>query len=131
MRCDVTRSVLQRLREEADRTAPHECCGLLLGSSSRIKAAVPARNIHPTPTTHFEIDPQALIDAHRTARSGGPEVIGYYHSHPGGEPFPSITDQAMATGDGRIWAIIGASELIFWYDSKDGFEALSCEIRDE
>ncbi|WP_367274046.1 M67 family metallopeptidase [Erythrobacter sp.] len=104
---------------------PNEVCGLLLGEDARIDEARAAANIHPAPGTHFEIDPQALIDAHRAARAGGPQVIGYFHSHPTGEPVPSSTDRAMAAGDGRVWAIIAADEVMFWRDTGEGFAALS------
>ena len=79
----------------------------------------------PDPETHFEIDPQALIDAHRAARAGGPQVLGYYHSHPAGEPEPSATDRAMAAGDGRMWAIMGRDECVSGGIRGEAFAALS------
>ncbi|MCH2487040.1 MAG: M67 family metallopeptidase [Erythrobacter sp.] len=82
-------------------------------------------NVHPEPARFFEIDPQALIDAHRAARSGGAQLVGYYHSHPLGPPEPSATDRAQATGDGRVWAIIGHQTIRLWRDTKQGFEPLS------
>lgn len=85
----------------------------------------PAKNVHPAPATHFEIDPQALIDAHRAARGGGPPVLGYYHSHPTTPPQPSRTDQDMAAGDGLIWAIIGQGKVNFFRDTDRGFAPLS------
>jgi desampylase len=105
---------------------PREACGLLLGEGGRIAAARETANVHPSPATHFEIDPQALIDAHRAARAGdGAPVIGYFHSHPAGAAAPSATDRACAAGDGRIWAIIAGDEMTFWRDEKQGFAALS------
>lgn len=125
MHCEVTRDVLARIGEEARVAYPREACGILLGEGHRIAAFQPAANVHPTPETHFEIDPQALVDAHRAARRGGLQVLGYYHSHPHGPPEPSATDRAMATGDGRVWAIIGEGRVAFWCDGEDGFTALS------
>jgi proteasome lid subunit RPN8/RPN11 len=91
----------------------------------RIEGLIPARNVHPSPRTHFEIDPQALIDAHRTMRRGGPAIVGYYHSHPHGAAEPSATDQAQASGDGRVWAIVAQGDVTFWRDDEDGFARLS------
>ena len=121
----MTREAVDRLLREADCAYPDEACGLLLGRDGRLEWVVPARNVHPDPSLHFEIDPQALIDAHRAARGRGPAVIGYYHSHPVGPAEPSATDRAAAAGDGRIWAIIGGGEVRFWRDGDEGFVALS------
>jgi proteasome lid subunit RPN8/RPN11 len=122
--------VLETLRRETERHFPDEACGILLGHGARIEDAVPARNAHPTPRTHFEIDPQALIDAHRAARAGGPEVIGYYHSHPAGLAEPSATDRARAAHDGRVWAIVGENGVTFWRDDEHGFTPLSYSAED-
>jgi proteasome lid subunit RPN8/RPN11 len=125
----VSPEVRQVLVAEARSAHPQECCGILLGEGTHITAIQSAVNVHPTPETHFEIDPQALVDAHRSARKGGPQVIGYYHSHPTGSAVPSATDRAMAAGDGRIWAIIGSDgEVAFWRDEAKGFEALSYSV---
>lgn len=118
------------MRSEAQAAHPDECCGILLGEGRAINRAVPAKNVHPTPQTHFEIDPQALIDAHRAAREGGLQVAGYYHSHPVGEAEPSATDAAMASGDGRVWALIAGEDLQFWRDETGGFKALSYQVVD-
>jgi proteasome lid subunit RPN8/RPN11 len=125
MEIELTRAALARISAEVERAFPEEACGILLGRESRIERAQPARNVHPKPQTHFEIDPQALIDAHRAARAGGPQVVGYYHSHPTGPARPSDIDRLQATGDGRLWAIIGESSVTFWRDDEDGFVALS------
>lgn len=131
MHIEVTRDVIDVLRAEAIRANRRECCGIMLGSGGRITVIAPATNIHPAPERHFEIHPQALIDAHRAAREGGPEVIGYYHSHPVGEAVPSPTDRAMASGDGRIWAIIAGEDVKFWRDAPEGFEALCFQVAED
>ncbi|PKP92536.1 MAG: peptidase [Alphaproteobacteria bacterium HGW-Alphaproteobacteria-14] len=128
MELEVTRDALTTIRAAAVAAHPHEACGLLLGECMRITAARETDNVHPTPATHFEIDPQALIDAHRAARAGGAQVLGYFHSHPTGAPEPSATDRAMAAHDGRIWAIIAGDEVRFWRDGDAGFAALSFTI---
>ncbi len=114
----------------ANEAAPREACGLLLGHGNHIEVAHPAANVHPEPTRHFEIDPAALIAAHKAARTGSPEVLGYFHSHPNGLARPSATDAAMASGDGRIWAIAAAGTVSLWRDGPSGFEALSYAIKE-
>jgi proteasome lid subunit RPN8/RPN11 len=125
MDVEVTSAALCALRDAAQAAHPREACGLLLGEGRRITEACETRNVHTEPATHFEIDPQALIDAHRAARSGGPQVLGYFHSHPNGAAVPSATDRACAAGDGRIWAIVAGGDVTFWRDGEAGFAALS------
>lgn len=124
----VTRQAIDCIFAEAAASHPLECCGLLLGKGDRIGEVRPAANVHSDPKRFFEIDPQILIDAHRNARSGGPLLIGYYHSHPLGPPEPSATDRAHGTGDGKVWAIVGEGRIAFWRDAKDGFELLSYSV---
>jgi proteasome lid subunit RPN8/RPN11 len=121
MAVEVTSGVLATLLEEAARAAPRECCGLLLGEGDRIDDARLAANVAEEPERRFEIDPLALLAAHKAARAGGPQVIGYFHSHPEGHPLPSATDCEHASGDGRVWAIIAGGEVTFWRDGPDGF----------
>jgi proteasome lid subunit RPN8/RPN11 len=130
MEIELTRAAFGGILAAAERAHPDEACGMLLGHGNRVTETHSARNIHPTPQTHFEIDPQALIDAHRAARQGGPGVLGYYHSHPTGRAEPSATDRALASGDGRVWAIAAGSDVAFWRDDEDGFVALSYSIDD-
>ncbi len=125
---EVTSGVMATLLEEASRAAPRECCGLLLGREGLVEQALPAANVHPEPLRHFEIDPAALIAAHRAARAGGAQLLGYYHSHPRGHPVPSATDCEHASGDARAWAIIAGGEVAFWQDGEDGFLALEMRI---
>ena len=122
---EITLQALTAMRAAAVAAHPLEACGLLLGEGARITEARDTCNVHPAPQTHFEIDPQALIDAHRAARGGaGPQVLGYFHSHPAGPPAPSATDRASASGDGRVWAIIAGHYVKFWMDGEQGFVAL-------
>ena len=125
---EVLQTIPEDLLTYAAQAHPHECCGLLLGEGGRVTHAQPTANVHPNPATHFEIDPVALIGAHKVERVGGPRIIGYYHSHPTGNPEPSATDRASAAHDGRLWAIIAGGKVRFFRDGEEGFEALSYEV---
>lgn len=118
-------AMLQAAQATAD-----EVCGLLLGQGSHIAVATLARNVDPDPATRFEIDPVALIAAFRAEREGGPQVLGYWHSHPTGQAAPSRTDRDRASGDGRIWAIVAGGAITLWVDRAAGFEALPYSIQD-
>lgn len=107
---------------------PKEACGLLLGEGAAIRAVTVAANVHSDPLRHFEIDPAALIAAHKAARGGGPALVGYWHSHPNGRVEPSAEDRAMAAGDGRLWAIVAGDALTIWQDGPEGFNRLSYRV---
>ncbi|SEJ22899.1 Proteasome lid subunit RPN8/RPN11, contains Jab1/MPN metalloenzyme (JAMM) motif [Sphingomonas sp. OV641] len=115
----ISRSLAARIIAETMRF-PVETCGLLLGNDNDVDAIEPCANVHPTPATHFEIDPAALFRALRRARAGGPQVIGHYHSHPSGIAAPSATDAVQAAADGAFWLIVAGSDLTAWRASSDG-----------
>ncbi len=130
MTLEVTREAIAAMRGHAAKAAPAECCGLLLGRDGRVTEARPAANVAADPLRRFEIDPAALLAAHKQARAGGPELLGYYHSHPAGHPAPSAVDCEHASGDDRAWAILSGGEATFWRDGKHGFEAMDVTIVD-
>ena len=130
MEIEVTSGVIATLLAESARAAPQECCGLLLGEGVRITAAMAAENVAGEKLTRFEIDPMALLAAHKAARAGGAQVLGYYHSHPAGHPVPSATDCEHASGDARIWAIVADGEVGFWRDAAGGFEKVAAVLTD-
>jgi len=125
----VTSGVIATLLAEAQGSHPAECCGLLLGAEV-IERALPAANVAADPLASFEIDPAVLLAAHKAARGGGPEIAGYYHSHPNGRAEPSPCDREAASGDGRLWAIVAGSGVTFWRDGSSGFTALPYAIQD-
>lgn len=113
MRVGITSSLLEQIMSLAAADS-HEVCGLLLGGEGRIGDIRPAANVAPDPARHFELDPATLIAAHRAARSGGPSIIGHYHSHPSGHAEPSATDAAAAAPDGSLWLIVGKGAARLW-----------------
>lgn len=132
MVCRISSELLGSIVAEA-RASEEEICGLLLGRDGAIEGGVPCRNVAADPRARFEIDPAALIAAHRRARAGGMRVIGHYHSHPGGLPIPSACDAAEAAADGSIWLIVGSGEPRAWRAVADGtvqgrFEPVSLVI---
>lgn len=53
-------------------------------------------------------------------REGGVKIIGYFHSHPGGNIEPSATDAQMAFPDDRIWLILDGRNLAAWQATTSG-----------
>ncbi|WP_307118665.1 Mov34/MPN/PAD-1 family protein [Sphingomonas kyeonggiensis] len=111
---EISRYVLIGIRQISAAAAPREACGLLFGRGGVIDAFQAVENVSETPERTFEIDPRALFAALKAERAGGPEMIGYWHSHPSGDPRPSATDAAMAQADGKLWLIVAAGGMALW-----------------
>jgi desampylase len=114
MKVHVSRSVLIGIRRISADLAPREACGLLFGSADAITDWQAVENVAEAPERRFEIAPEALFAALRAERAGGPRIAGYWHSHPGGNATPSVTDAAMAQPDGKLWLIIAGEDATLW-----------------
>jgi len=101
-----------RIDGETREAFPRECCGLIegvrQGEEARAAALHPARNIAAS-ADRFEIAPQDHFAALKMARANGRDLIGCYHSHPGGKAAPSATDLAGAGEEGFLWLIASLS----------------------
>jgi len=93
----------------ARRTAPSECCGLLVGTCDEVVEAVVATNLANDPARRYLIDPQDHMRAIRSARQRGLQVIGAYHSHPQSAARPSAADAADAFSD-FVFVIVGLGQ---------------------
>lgn len=97
------------LRGRALAARPLEACGLLLGErragSTRVHAVREARNLRRSPT-EFELDPADHLRIELEARSHELEVVGVWHSHPGGGGAPSARDREAAW-PGWSYLIVG------------------------
>jgi len=82
---------------------------VLLGRGDSIARSVRASNLAEG-STRFLLDPKAHIDARRTARAQGLEVVGFYHSHPHSQAYPSATDLAEAAYPECVHLIVGFVE---------------------
>ena len=81
----------------ARQTYPNECCGAMLGSiddaGKTVRVALPLKNAFDgAQATRYEVRPQDLLGADRTARERHMDLIGIYHSHPDCGAYFSGTD---------------------------------------
>jgi proteasome lid subunit RPN8/RPN11 len=129
-KCWISRCVIDIIQRAAADAAPREACGLLFGERDAIRTIRQVDNVARNPEREFEIDPAPLFAALRAERAGGAKLVGYWHSHPGGDASPSATDAAMAAPDGKIWVIAGGGEITAWRATIQGFVALAVEITD-
>ncbi|MBO0778028.1 MAG: Mov34/MPN/PAD-1 family protein [Ktedonobacteraceae bacterium] len=91
---NISKAAWLTLCEDAYQRRHMEACGALLGRRDdqgnwHITRAHPLRNIASSPV-YFEFDPQELLELE--LRYPG-EMVGVYHSHPGGYARASSTDR--------------------------------------
>jgi [CysO sulfur-carrier protein]-S-L-cysteine hydrolase len=87
----IRSTALEVIVAHAQREAPRECCGLLIGREDLIEEAWPAANLRGGEVA-FLVSPEDHFAAIRHARTTGQVVIGAYHSHPRSPAVPSPTD---------------------------------------
>ena len=102
----IASHVLDAIVAHARECRPGECCGILVGQDERVVASVRARNLDDNPS-RFLIDPRDHIAAIKDARAQGLDIVGFYHSHPHSEAYPSPTDLAEAAYPGVLYLIVG------------------------
>jgi len=76
---------------------PNECCGAMIGriadDSKNVTAAVPMENAYAGEQgARYELRPEDLLQADRSARAAGLDLIGIFHSHPDCDAYFSKTD---------------------------------------
>lgn len=83
----ISKADYDLIRWEAERSYPHECCGILLGNIEdgrrTVALTITCENMRrDSAATRYSIDPEKLIAALKLARSRAETIIGFYHSHP-------------------------------------------------
>ena len=91
--------------EQAKKNLPQESGGFLGGTGRTVKAVLPAFNKHlGNRTDTFAITSEDIHRAHAFFEQHGLDYFCVYHSHPNGDPYPSVPD--IQTGH-RYHFIIG------------------------
>ncbi|HEX4533123.1 MAG TPA: M67 family metallopeptidase [Rhizomicrobium sp.] len=131
----LPRRLGDEIQMQARAAAPRECCGLIEGvrenADIRVTALHATRNL-ANEIGHFEIDPAQHIALLRTLRGTGHEIVGCYHSHPGGEAMPSARDGAGAFETDFVWLIAavnnGDVSLAGFISRQTGFAPLDLRL---
>jgi proteasome lid subunit RPN8/RPN11 len=90
---ELQAGVARAIRRHGEQTFPHECCGALVGTGTRVTAAVPLPNTtEEGPRRRFLVRPSDYREAERRASELGGELLGFYHSHPDHPARPSQFD---------------------------------------
>ena len=92
----LPRAARRRITRAAERAAPVEACGLLLGAGAGRDARVRYATVHGNraadPARSFALDPGVVVAVHARARAARLDVLGAWHAHPGGQAVPSAVD---------------------------------------
>src|SRR5438445_4871151 len=93
----------------AREAAPHECCGLIGGTSDgQTQTIYRTKNIAADRSVSYEAAPDDLFAAQRAMRDRGEELLAIYHSHPrSSDPQPSATDVRLAYYPAAVYLIVG------------------------
>ncbi|MGF1632742.1 MAG: Mov34/MPN/PAD-1 family protein [Phycisphaerae bacterium] len=112
----VPMSIRRQMSLAVESVYPEEAVGILYGRISaagdrrlveRVEHAfneAPARIRH----NHYEISPDRMLLAQKTAEERGEEILGFFHSHPDAAPRPSDLDLARAW-PGYSYLIVGVT----------------------
>ncbi len=107
----------EAMRAHGEETYPHECCGILLGTSDSASESNEARRVLRAGNTRtdaahnrYHIAPEELIRAQRDGRREGLDIVGFYHSHPDHPARWSATDFAEAHWFGCSYVITAVEQ---------------------
>lgn len=97
----LNNNLAAKIQAHGMETYPHECCGAILGrdenGSREVLALLPLANRREdSPRNRFEVTPDDVQLAEKTAREKEMGLIGWYHSHPDAPARPSEFDREHA-----------------------------------
>jgi [CysO sulfur-carrier protein]-S-L-cysteine hydrolase len=100
---------VQAILEHCDREYPNEACGILAGRGSKVEKVYLLTSENPSPT-FYQIDSQEQFRVLREMQEEERELVGIYHSHPSGRPYPSSTDVELAFYPEAVYVIVSLIE---------------------
>ena len=107
----------QQLTDHALAEQPNEACGVIAGVGTQVREIIPLKNIAAQPEQAYRIEDHGLAVTLFTLEKRGLSLLGFYHSHPQGEPVPSPSDVQQAAYPDVAYMIVGlrpAPKLAAW-----------------
>lgn len=83
---------MQAIVDHAVNGLPNEVCGLIGGFEGKVKQIIPISNVADMPQQHYQMDATEQLQALTLFDKQNMDWIAVYHSHPTGQPIPSIED---------------------------------------
>ncbi|MBP5375379.1 MAG: M67 family metallopeptidase [Bacteroidaceae bacterium] len=110
MSVTITESAYQSILAQAQKDAPVESCGYLLGTDKETATEnYPMTNIDHA-EEHFSFDPKEQFAAIKYARKNGLTIVGNWHSHPASPSRPSEEDKRLAYDPNILYFILSLAE---------------------
>ncbi len=97
----LTSADIEAIKDIAQKTYPHECCGVMVGSVENgvktVTELVPAENQRTdSPANRYLITPDLLNELEKKLKDTDRAIVGFFHSHPDVPAQPSTYDQDHA-----------------------------------
>ena len=92
---------IEEIKQIAQKTYPHECCGVMVGSVENgvktVTELIPAENQRTdSPANRYLITPDLLNELEKKLKGTDRAIVGFFHSHPDVPAQPSNYDQDHA-----------------------------------
>ena len=107
----INQNVIDEMIAQAQKDAPNETCGYLLGADDVVTENYWMENIDHSPE-HFSFAPKDQFAALKYARSKGLRILANWHSHPASPSRPSQEDLRLANDPTIRYAILSLHEGI-------------------
>ncbi len=142
MSLEISKEIVEQIRDHGRGAYPQECCGLLLGCvTSARRSVMGLRRLEnarrDAPQNRYLIAPSDLLAAEKEATRLSLDIIGVYHSHPDHPARPSEYDREHAfPWYSYVILSVAAGEpqdLTSWVLQDDGtaFEVEELVVRQE
>ena len=101
----INKDIIDQLIAQAQKDAPLETCGYLLGRDGEVTENYPMTNIDHS-SEHFTFDPKEQFASLRYARAHQLTILANWHSHPASPSRPSAEDLRLANDPSIRYAIL-------------------------
>jgi len=122
----IEQHVIDELIAQAQKDAPEESCGYLLGADGIVTENYAMENIDHS-EEHFSFAPRDQFAALKYARGKGLTILANWHSHPASPSRPSQEDLRLANDPAIRYAILSLHEGIH----LNSFRILGGEVVDK
>lgn len=119
----INQNIIEEMIAQAQKDAPNETCGYLLGTDDVVTENYWMENIDHSPE-HFSFKPKDQFAALKYARSKGLRILANWHSHPASPSRPSQEDLRLANDPTIRYAILSLHEGIH----LNSFKILNGEV---